>query len=168
MLTKPSPKLLPPSNTTSLDSASLSLLLCRGPLQQKECIDNRLPTCDNVVSMFCPDYFAWRALSTHLLACIHCTNTDSANPPACCCLQEELQATCTAMQVAEEKAAALQADLERAPIEAAAAANQKVGPLPFCWNLSSPCLHRGQSNGVRTAYASDMCIYCMQTLCETC
>ena len=62
------------------------------------------------------------------------------------------------MQVAEEKAAALQADLETAPIEAAAAANQKVGPLPCCRNLSSPCVHRGQSNGMQTACANDMCI----------
>ena len=50
-----------------------------------------------------------------------------SNPARLCGLvQEEVQAAYTALQVAEGRSASLQTQLEAAPIEAAAAADQKV------------------------------------------
>ncbi len=45
-------------------------------------------------------------------------------------VQAELQAAYTALQAADERAVSLNAQLEAAPIEAAAAANEKASVLP--------------------------------------
>ena len=45
-------------------------------------------------------------------------------------VQAELQAAYAALQAADERASSLEAQLEAAPIEAAAAANEKASVLP--------------------------------------
>lgn len=61
------------------------------------------------------------------------------------CLQEETQAAYTALQVAEDRAASLQTQLEAAAVQAAAATNHKAGNSFCVWFLSqlSACLFVG-------------------------
>ena len=58
-------------------------------------------------------------------------------------VQAELQAAYAALQAADERAAALKAQLEAAPIEAAAAANEKASVLP---HRTDAALHLESTN----------------------
>jgi hypothetical protein len=58
------------------------------------------------------------------------TQQSLAKLPCHCVVQAEVQAAYAALQAADERAASLNAQLEAAPIEAAAAANEKASVLP--------------------------------------
>ena len=64
----------------------------------------------------------------------------SLSEVCCSLLQEETQAAYTALQVAEDRAASLQTQLEAAPLEAEAAATRKASKT-FCCLCLSECTY---------------------------
>ena len=71
------------------------------------------------------------------------TQGSSAQPPCHCVVQAELQAAYAALQAADERASSLNAQLEAAPIEAAAAASEKASVLP---HRTDAALHLESTN----------------------